>query len=116
MQEILKKHQKIRFSMVFASHQNGEAENYINTVLTMYISMIIYNMMRCTKEKFSTDICKMSMGYDLFIYNNNPTTQSGLYYNYIWLRSRFEPVSETLSNFHVWGFPEYVLEPKLQKP
>ena len=34
----------------------------------------------------------------------------------IWSRSIFEPVSETLSNFHVWGFPTYVLEPKFQKP
>ena len=25
-------------------------------------------------------------------------------------------MSETLSNFHVWGCPTYVLEPKLQKP
>ena len=34
----------------------------------------------------------------------------------IWSRSRFEPVSETLSNCHVWGCPTHVLEPKLQKP
>ena len=25
-------------------------------------------------------------------------------------------MSETLCNFHVWGCPKYVLEPKLQKP
>ena len=25
-------------------------------------------------------------------------------------------MSETLSNFHVWGCPSYVLEPKLQNP
>ena len=25
-------------------------------------------------------------------------------------------MSETIGNFHVWGFPPYVLEPKLQKP
>ena len=42
--------------------------------------------------------------------------QSGLSAIEIWSRSRFEPVSETLSNFHVWGCPTYVLEPKLQKP
>ena len=34
----------------------------------------------------------------------------------MWSRSRFETVSETLSKFHVWGCPTYVLEPKLQKP
>ena len=42
--------------------------------------------------------------------------QSGLSAIEIWSRSRFEPVSETLSNFHVWGCPTYVLEAKLQKP
>ena len=42
--------------------------------------------------------------------------QSGLSAIEIWLRSRFEPVSETLSNCHVLGCPTYVLEPKLQKP
>ena len=31
-------------------------------------------------------------------------------------RSRFEPVLETLSNCHVWGFPKYFLEPKLHNP
>ena len=42
--------------------------------------------------------------------------QSGLSAIEIWSRSRFEPVSETLINCHVCGFPTYVLEPKLQKP
>ena len=42
--------------------------------------------------------------------------QSGLSAIEIWSRSRFEPVSETLRNYHVWGCPKYVLEPNLQKP
>ena len=42
--------------------------------------------------------------------------QSGLSAIEIWRRSVFDPVSETFSNFHVWGCPTYVLEPKLQKP
>ena len=42
--------------------------------------------------------------------------QSGLSAIEIWSRSRFEPVSETLSNCYVWGCPTYVLELKLQKP
>ena len=42
--------------------------------------------------------------------------QSGLSAIEIWSSSIFEPVSETLSNCHVWGCPTYVLEPKLQKP
>ena len=42
--------------------------------------------------------------------------QYGLSSIEMWSGSRFEPVSETLSNYHVWGCPTYVLEPKLQKP
>ena len=42
--------------------------------------------------------------------------QSGLSAIEILSRSRFEPVSETLSNCHVWGCPTYVLEPTFQKP
>ena len=41
---------------------------------------------------------------------------SGLSAIKIWSRSIFEPVSEILSNCHVWGCPTYVLEPTLQKP
>ena len=32
------------------------------------------------------------------------------------VKVKVETVSETLSNCHVWGFPIYDLEPKLQKP
>ena len=42
--------------------------------------------------------------------------QSGLSAIEMWSRSRFEPVSETISNFHVWVCLTYVLEPNFQKP
>ena len=42
--------------------------------------------------------------------------QYGLSAIEIWSSSRFEPVSETLINFHVWKGPTYVLELKLHKP
>ena len=58
----------------------------------------------------------MVMDYSVWVYNQTPDMQSGLSAIEIWSRSRFEPVSETLSNFHVWGCPTYALEPKLQKP
>ena len=41
---------------------------------------------------------------------------SGLSSNEICSRSTSEPVSETLGNFHVWGCPAYVLEPKFHNP
>ena len=55
------------------------------------------------------------MDYDVWIYNMIPRIQSGLSDIDIWSGARLEPVSETLSNCHVWGCPIYVLEPKLQK-
>ena len=58
----------------------------------------------------------MAMDYDVWVYNRIPGMQSGLSAIEIWSMSKFEPVSETLSNCHVWGCPTYFLEPKLQKP
>ena len=56
------------------------------------------------------------MDYAVWFYNPISDMQYGLSAIEIWSRSRFEPVSETLSNCHVWGCPTYVLESKLQKP
>ena len=78
--------------------------------------MLMHAALRFTEDIFSTDICPMSMDYAVWVYNRIPDMQSGLSAIEIWSRSRFEPVSETLSSCHVWGCPTYVLEPKLQKP
>ena len=56
------------------------------------------------------------MDYAVWVYNRIPDMQSGLSTAEIWPSSMFDPVSETLKNFHVWGFPTYILEPRLQKP
>ena len=78
--------------------------------------MLMHAALRCPEDKLSTDICPMSMDYAVWVYNRTPDMQSGLSDIEICLRSRFEPVSETLSNCHVWGCPTYVLETKLQNP
>ena len=72
--------------------------------------------LRCPEEKLSTDIWPMAMDYAVWVYNRIPDMQSGLSAIEIWSRSGFEPVSETLSNCHVWGCPTYVLEPNFQNP
>ena len=64
----------------------------------------------------SADIWPMEMYYSISLYKHIHDMQSGLSAIEIWSSSRFEPVSETLSNCHVWGCPTYVLEPKLQNP
>ena len=56
------------------------------------------------------------MEYSVWAYNNNPHVKFGISDILIWSRSRFDPVSENLSNCNVWGFPTYCLEPKLHNP
>ena len=68
---------------------------------------------RCPEDNFPTDLWPMEMDYAVWVYNQIPDMQSVLSAIEIWSRSIFEPVSETLSNFHVSGFPTYVLEPNV---
>ena len=116
MEELLKNQQKIRFNGDGASHKNRAAERAIKTVDTMERTMLMHGAIRCPEDTLSTDIWPMAMDYALWVYNRIPDTQYILSAIEKWSRSRFEPVSETLSNCHVWGFPTYVSEPKLQKP
>ena len=55
------------------------------------------------------------MDHSVLIYNHILGMQSGLSSIEICSSSRFDPVSETLSNYRVWVFPTYVLEPNLHK-
>ena len=80
------------------------------------MTILIHNTLRCPEETLYTDIWPTAMDYAVWVYNRIPDMQSGFYAIKIWSCSRFDPVSENLSNYHVWGCPTYVLEPKLQKP
>ena len=77
--------------------------------------MLIQAALKCPEDTLYTDIWPMAINYDVWVCNRTPDMQSGLSAIEMWSRSRFEPVSETLSNCQVWGCPTYVLEPKLQK-
>ena len=116
MEELPKKQQKIRFSWAGASHKNGAADCAIKTVVTMERIMLMHAAFRYPEDTLSTNLWPMAMNYAVWVYNWTPDMQSGLSAIEIWPRSRFEPVSENLSNCHVWGCPTYVLDPKLQKP
>ena len=94
MEEMLNKKQKIRFSGDGASHQNGEAEHAINTVVTMARTMFMHDALICPEDTLSTDIWPMAIYYAVCVYNRIHGMQSGLYDIEIWSRSRFEPVSE----------------------
>ena len=116
MEDLLKKQQKIKFSGSGASHQNGSAERAIQVVVTTERIMLMHSALRCPEDSLSTDLWPTAMDYSECIYNWIHDIQSWSSTIEIWSRSRFDPVSETLSNFHVWGFLTYFLEPKLQIP
>ena len=79
-------------------------------------TVLMHAAIRCPEDTISTDLWPMAMDYTVWVYNRTPDMKTGLSTIEIWSRSRFEPVSKTLSNCQVWSFPKYVLEPKLQKP
>ena len=116
MEELWKKRQKIRFSGAGSSHKNGAAKWAIKTVVTMERTMLMHAALICTEDTLSTDLWPLAMYYAVWVYDQIPDMQSGLSAIEIWSWSRFETVSETLRNCHVWGCPTYFLEPKLQKP
>ena len=66
MEDLFKKHQKIKFSGVNASHQNVEAYSAINTVVTIANSILMKAWMICHKNILSIDFgqhkCTMLYG------------------------------------------------------
>ena len=114
-QDLLKNQKKIKFSGAGASHQNGEAECAIKTILTMSRTTLMHADLRCPEYTLYTDLWPIVMDYAVWIYNWIPGMQSGLYDIEIWSRSRFETVSETLSNYTFWGCTTYLFKPNLQK-
>ena len=98
----MKNQQNIIFSVASASHKNGTAERAIKMVITMVSTMLITTALRCPEGTLSTDICLTMINYYIRINNQIPVMNYGLSYIEIWSRSRFEPVSETLSICHVW--------------
>ena len=71
----------------------------------------MHTVLRFTEYTFSTAIFPMDMQCDAWSYNWLPDIQYGISTIEIWSRSIFEIVSETMSNFNVWGCTSYLLEP-----
>ena len=113
MEDLLKKQQYIIFIRAVSAHQNGAAERAIKTVVNMTRTMLIHPSLGFPDDTLYTDLWPMAMDYTLWVQNRIPDMQSGLFDIELWSRSKFEPVSKTLSNCHFWGFPTYVLEATL---
>ena len=59
MNELLKNHQKIKFSGAGTSHQNGAAYRAIKTVVTTERTVSMHGALRCPEDTLSTDLCPM---------------------------------------------------------
>ena len=67
MEDLLKKHQNIKFSGYGASHKNGAADRVINTVVIMSRTMLMHAAIRCPEDTLSTDIWSMAMYYSVWV-------------------------------------------------
>ena len=101
MENMLKNQKKIMFGGYGASHQNGSEERVIKTVVTMARTMLMHTALRYPEDTPFTDLWSIAMYYSVWVYNFIPDMQSGLFSIEICSSSRFEKVSETLSNCHV---------------
>ena len=114
MEKLTKKQKKIRLSGASALHQNEAADRAIKTLFTMDKIILIHAAHRCPDDELSSALWPMVTKYTVWIYKRVPYMKYGISAIEIYSRSRFDMVSETLSNCYVWGFNIYVLEPKLQ--
>ena len=67
----------------------------------MAMTMLMHAALRFPEDTLYTEICTIALNYAVWTYNWIPGMQYGLSDIEIWSRLRFEPVSETLSNYHL---------------
>ena len=68
----------IRFSGAGASHQNGAAERFIKTVVTMARTILMHAALIFPEDTLSTDLWPMAMDYAVWVYNWIPNIHTRL--------------------------------------
>jgi hypothetical protein len=102
-------HQKLSFCGTNAHHQNGVAERSIQTISNMARAMILHSSIHW-KDGCDSSLWPMAVEYAAHIYNNTP-------HNVICPADIFTGSTVShhrLLDYHVWGCPVYVLDPKMQ--
>ncbi len=96
-----------------AKHQNGHAEQLIQTIMSMALTFMIHVSLHWNKQ--GSDVMALwpfAVCHTVWLYNRLPNGVTGL--------SPMEILTGTsldhrdLLRTHVWGCPVYVLDPKLQ--
>jgi hypothetical protein len=102
-------HQKLRFCGTNARHQNGVAERSIQTISNMARAMILHASIHW-KNGCDSSLWPQAVNYTAHIYNNTPN--NGVCPADIFTGSTV--LRHHLLDYHVWGCPVYVLDPKMQ--
>ncbi len=107
------KHQQQPFSGVGAKHQNGRAEQSIQTIMSIACTFLIHVSLHWDEQgSDAVELWPFAVCHAVWLYNHLPNGVTGL--------SPMEIVTGTRSDLrdllrtHLWGCPVYVLDPKLQ--
>jgi hypothetical protein len=102
-------HQKLRFCGTNAHHQNGVAERAIQTISNMAHAMILHSSIHW-KNGCDSSLWPMAVSYAAHIHNNTP--RNGICPADVFTGATVP--RHRLLDYHVWGCPVYVLDPKMQ--
>jgi hypothetical protein len=110
-EDLIELEQTINYSGVGAHHQNGVAEQAIQTVVERARAMMIHVALHWPNEAH-TDLWPMAMDYSVFLWNHTPDRLNGLSPEELFCGTRLD--CGVLRASRVWGSPSYVLDPTLQ--
>jgi hypothetical protein len=103
--------QKLSYCGVNAHHQNAIAERSIRTVSECARSMLLHASLHW-KDQIQSNMWPLAISYAVHLYNHFPSDKG------LCPADLFTGVTvprHKLRDFHVWGAPVYVLDPKLQQ-
>jgi hypothetical protein len=109
--ELLSKGQGIKHSGVGGHHHNAVAENSIKTTVRTARTMMIHAALRWPEHN-ERDLWPLALSHAVHLHNETPHMLSRLSPTELWSRSKSS--HSALINTHPWGYPVYVLQPRLQ--
>jgi hypothetical protein len=111
VEELSREQQTQHLSGVGAHHQNGPAENTIKN-LSQQARIFMFHAAIRWPEHYNKSLWPLAMSCAVHLHNNAPRRQDGLCPIEIWSRSKSD--YSQLHSAHPWGYPVYVLDPRLQ--
>ena len=91
------------------------AEGTIKIVVNMSRTMMLHATLRLLEGTIKPEFLPVEMYHAVWLYNRILNPHTVLAPIGVWYHSICEPVSDTFSNCRVWGYPTYMLGPKLHK-